>query len=216
MNKEKNDIYRHKHSSMTKKVGIMIIIPISLALCGVLIILSTSWKYIASGINLGSILFIEPPEPLKKAEFKLEDGTKITRPDTGENFAVLKIPSLKMELPIFHGDNEAQLSQGIGHYSGSTVPGEGGNIVLAGHRDTYFRELEYIKKGDEVIVSTSYGDYLYKVSDIRITTPDDSTVCEPTDKEQLTMYTCYPFTYIGSAPERYIVVCDFVQKQGGK
>ena len=215
MNKEKNDIYRHKHSSMTKKVGIMIIIPISLALCGVLIILSTSWKYISSGINLGSILFIEPPEPLKKAEFKLEDGTKITRPDTGENFAVLKIPSLKIELPIFHGDNEAQLSQGIGHYSGSTVPGEGGNIVLASIEILILRSWIH-KKGDEVIVSTDYGDYLYKVSDIRITTPDDPTVCEPTDKEQLTMYTCYPFTYIGSAPERYIVVCDFVQKQGGK
>lgn len=210
MNKEKNKIstHRSKSSSIARKIGIMFIIPISLAICGALIILSVGWKYITAGLDLSSFLFASTPIELAKTEFKV-NNEQITRPDLGENFATLKIPSINLEKPIFHGDGKAQLSQGVGHFAGSTIPGEGGNVVLAAHRDTAFRALEDIKEGDEVIVSTYYGDFTYKVSNIRITNPDDTTVCEPTDKEQLTLYTCYPFNFIGSAPQRYVVVCDY-------
>lgn len=210
MNKKEHSIYTYKRSSIAKRIGIMFIIPISLAICGALIILSAGWKYITTGLDLGSILFMAPPAQLVKTEFTI-NNQKMYRPDLGEQFATLKIPSLELEKPIFHGDGDAQLSQGIGHFAGSTIPGENGNVVLAGHRDTAFRALENIKEGDEVIVSTSYGDFKYKVSSIRVTDPDDATVMEPTDKEQLTMYTCYPFTFIGNAPYRYIVVCDYVE-----
>ena len=212
MNKKENKTYTHRSrgSSIAKKVGIMFIIPISLAICGALIILTAGWKYITTGIDLSSFLFASTPIELAKTEFQV-NNQQINRPDLGENFATLKIPSLNLEKPIFHGDGEAQLSQGVGHFSGSTIPGEGGNVVLAAHRDTAFRALENIKEGDEVIVSTYYGDFTYKVSNIRITDPDDLTVCEPTDKEQLTLYTCYPFNFIGSAPQRYIVVCDYAE-----
>ena len=210
MNKEKNKIstHRRRSSSIARKIGIMFIIPISLAICGALIILSAGWKYITAGLDLSSFLFASTPIELSKTEFKV-NNEQIIRPDIGENFATLKIPSLNLEKPVFHGDGKEQLSQGVGHFVGSTIPGEGGNVVLAAHRDTAFNALQDIKEGDEVIVSTYYGDFTYKVSSIRITNPDDTTVCEPTDKEQLTLYTCYPFNFIGSAPQRYVVVCDY-------
>ena len=212
MNKEnkKDFTHKHKNSSIAKKVGSMFIIPISLAVGGVLIILTAGWKYITTGLDLSSFLFASTPIQLAKTEFNI-NNQEIVRPELGENFATLKIPSLNLEKPIFHGDGKAQLSQGVGHFAGSTIPGEGGNVVLSAHRDTAFSALENIKEGDEVIVSTYYGDFTYKVSNIRITNPEDTTVCEPTDKEQLTLYTCYPFNFIGSAPERYIVVCDYVK-----
>ena len=105
---------------------------------------------------------------------------------------------MNLEVPILQGEGNAQLRHGVGHYVGSLLPGEGGNVVLSGHRETAFYPLKDVTLGDRVFVQTDYGAYEYQVSDIYITTPDDVTPTVPTEEERLTMYTCYPFIKWGA------------------
>ncbi|MGG0413675.1 class D sortase [Peribacillus simplex] len=134
------------------------------------------------------------------------------RPKTGEEIGELYIPKLKTKLPIFHGTNEDELEKGVGHFAGSVLPGENDNSVLSGHRDTVFRKLGQVGEGDLLIVRTSAGEFTYKVSKVRIVDEDDRTVIVPKPRATLTVSTCYPFDYIGSAPERYILVAYLSSK----
>ena len=134
------------------------------------------------------------------------------RPETGEEIGELYIPKLKTKLPIFHGTNEDELEKGVGHFAGSVLPGENDNSVLSGHRDTVFRKLGEVGEGDLLIVRTSAGEFTYKVNKVRIVDEDDRTVIVPKPRATLTVSTCYPFDYIGSAPERYILVAYLTSK----
>jgi sortase A len=134
------------------------------------------------------------------------------RPETGEEIGELYIPKLKTKLPIFHGTNEDELEKGVGHFAGSVLPGENDNSVLSGHRDTVFRKLGQVGEGDLLIVRTSAGEFTYKVNKVRIVDEDDRTVIVPKPRATLTVSTCYPFDYIGSAPERYILVAYLTSK----
>ncbi|ASS93113.1 class D sortase [Peribacillus simplex] len=135
------------------------------------------------------------------------------RPETGEEIGELYIPKLKAKLPIFHGTNEDELEKGVGHFAGSVLPGENDNSVLSGHRDTVFRKLGQVGEGDLLIVRTSAGEFTYKVSKVRIVDEDDRTVIVPKPRATLTVSTCYPFDYIGAAPERYILVAYLASKK---
>ncbi|MFF2499017.1 class D sortase [Peribacillus sp. NPDC058075] len=134
------------------------------------------------------------------------------RPEKGEEIGELYIPKLKTKLPIFHGTNEDELEKGVGHFAGSVLPGENDNSVLSGHRDTVFRKLGQVGEGDLLIVRTSAGEFTYKVNKVRIVDEDDRTVIVPKPRATLTVSTCYPFDYIGSAPERYILVAYLTSK----
>lgn len=127
------------------------------------------------------------------------------RPKQGDTIGTLTLPSLKLSLPIYEGTEEKELGKGVGHYAGSVLPGETDNCVLSGHRDTVFSGLESLKKGDDIIVKTSAGTFTYRIHKIRIVDKEDTTVIVPKPKAYLTLTTCYPFTYIGSAPQRYII-----------
>jgi sortase A len=135
-----------------------------------------------------------------------------TLPEIGEEIGELFIPKLNATLPIYHGTNEDELEKGVGHFAGSVLPGENDNSVLSGHRDTVFRKLGEVGEGDELIVRTSAGEFQYKVSKVRIVDEDDRTVIVPKPRATLTVSTCYPFEYIGSAPERYILVAYLVSE----
>lgn len=141
------------------------------------------------------------------------------RPKTGEHFADLFIPKLGASMPIIEGTHEDELAKGVGHYAGSVLPGEPDNVVLSGHRDTVFRKIGQLKKGDELRVQTKQGTFVYVITKTWITKPDDRAVIVPRGKPVLTLTTCYPFTYIGPAPERYIIESELKQKltneQGG-
>lgn len=128
------------------------------------------------------------------------------RPAIGDEIGELYIPRLEVTLPIYHGTNEDELEKGVGHYVGSVLPGEDDNSVLSGHRDTVFRELGKVGEGDTLVVRTSAGEFEYTVSKVRIVDQNDRTVIVPKPKATLTVSTCYPFDFIGSAPERYILV----------
>ncbi|MFT8320619.1 MAG: class D sortase [Bacillus sp. (in: firmicutes)] len=149
---------------------------------------------------------IEEVKPKKEEVQSLYDKP----PKTGENIGELIIPKLKATLPIFHGTDEEELAKGVGHFAGSVLPGEKDNTVLSGHRDTVFRKLGEIGKGDLLTVKTSAGAFTYKVKKVRIVDKDDRTVIVPKPKATLTVSTCYPFHYIGDAPRRYILVADLV------
>ncbi|MBT2758334.1 class D sortase [Mesobacillus foraminis] len=128
------------------------------------------------------------------------------RPEKGEEFGTLSIPKISASLPIFHGADEEELEKGVGHFAGSVLPGEDDNSVLSGHRDTVFRQLGQVGKGDLLIVSTPAGEFTYKVTKVRIVDADNRTVIVPRPRATLTVTTCYPFNYIGDAPERYVLV----------
>ncbi len=131
-------------------------------------------------------------------------------PSEGDVIGSLSMPALELELPIIQGTGTDDLKNGVGHFVQSVLPGEVDNCVLSGHRDTVFAGLDKLKIGDLLIVKTSAGTFTYEVSGTRIVDKDDKTVIVPTDHAVLTLTTCYPFGYIGPAPDRYIVSANLV------
>lgn len=125
--------------------------------------------------------------------------------DVGIPQAVLSIPAIDLRVPVFSGTNALPLNRGVGHVEGSAPPGSAGNVAIAGHRDGFFRGLMHLTKGDTIEIATLTELYTYHVNEISIVDPLDVSVLEPTTDATLTLITCYPFHYIGSAPERYIV-----------
>jgi len=139
-----------------------------------------------------------------------------SRPEKGELIGELYIPKLEATLPIIHGTDEEELNKGVGHYAGSVLPGENDNSVLSGHRDTVFRKLGDVGVNDLLIVTTSAGEFTYKVKKVRIVDEDDRTVIVPKPRATLTVSTCYPFTFIGASPERYVLVAELLGQERRK
>ncbi|VEF48980.1 sortase family protein [Bacillus freudenreichii] len=127
-------------------------------------------------------------------------------PQVGDEIGILKLPRLDESLPIVEGVDEDELAKGVGHYGGTALPSEQGQIVLSGHRDTVFRRLGELQIGDELQVKMPYGEFSYTIEKTEIVSADDLTVINTDIKEELlTVTTCYPFRYIGDAPDRYII-----------
>lgn len=125
--------------------------------------------------------------------------------DIGAPVAVLRIPSLGLEVPVYPDDGERYLNRGVGIISGTRLPGEGGHVGIAGHRDGFFRVLKNISPGDRIELRTRAGPQVYRVSSIRVVPSTDRHVLAETAEPSVTLVTCYPFYYIGSAPQRFIV-----------
>lgn len=202
------DKFLSKGSSSKKhRVGILFGIPILLFICGIILITIASYNYIKYAYFL-SRMFVQQNVNVSAKNTVSTGEKKIKFPTIGEEFGEIIIPSVNITCPVIHGDRDEDLLKAAGHYSGSRYPGQGGNVVLAGHRNSVFSNLKSIKKGDEIIFNTTYGKYIYVVSDINIKDGKDQSIVEPRDKEMLTLYTCYPFNYIGHAPTRFVVTCD--------
>lgn len=171
--------------------------------------------------NVEAKNFSNKPQPLEISEVPLEKETEELvsdsiypeTPEIGDLMGELIIPKLDASLPIIHGTNEDELEKGVGHFADSVLPGENDNSVLSGHRDTVFRELGDVGKGDLLIVKTFSGTFTYKVRQVRIVDEDDRTVIVPKPKAVLTVSTCYPFDYVGYAPERYVLVADLISSK---
>jgi sortase A len=123
----------------------------------------------------------------------------------GDSIARLTIPRLATDLYVMEGDGSGELRLGPGHLQGTAMPGGNGNCVIAGHRDTHFRALKDIRKGDEIVLTTHEGAYTYRVEAIVVVSPGDTRTLRPTKDPELHLVTCYPFHYLGSAPKRFIV-----------
>lgn len=153
-----------------------------------------------SGISEATITPIPVPEKSLYTGYPLK----------GEIIGSLTIPDLDKVLPILEGTSEEELKNGVGHFAGSGLPGEKNNCVLSGHRDSVFIGVGDLVLGDKLIVQTSAGTFIYKITKIRIVHKDDTTIIVPSDHAILTLTTCYPFIFVGHAPDRYIITADMV------
>jgi LPXTG-site transpeptidase (sortase) family protein len=131
---------------------------------------------------------------------------------TGQPLGRLRIPSARMDWVVFAGADDATLEKGPGHVPGTAMPGVDGayeNCVITAHRDSHFRNLGWLRPGHEIELETpSGGARRYRVVSREIVTPKTVRVLAPTEKPRLTLITCYPFTYVGPAPKRLIVVAE--------
>jgi len=196
-----------KQSHKKLSWGILIGIPLLLFTSAAALFSIAAWGYIKEAYYLYNV--IGKDKNISAAVRAKSD--KIKFPVWGEEYGTLKIDTADIDCRVFFGDGEEELLKGAGQSDGSMFPGEGGNIVLAGYRQTVFRNLGKLNKNDEIIFTTSYGKYVYRVSETKIVYGSDITITDPTDKEQLTLYTGYPFDTIGDAPKRYVVLADLAE-----
>lgn len=126
-------------------------------------------------------------------------------PVRDEVVGVLHIPKINAKLPIIEGTEEEMLAKGVGHYESTAFPGEDEQILLSGHRDSAFRNFGELEKGDRFIIEMPYGSFEYEMKEAEIVDANDTSVIGPRGEEILTLSTCYPFNFIGSAPDRYII-----------
>ena len=127
------------------------------------------------------------------------------RISTGSWVARLEAPTVGLTATVIEGSSDAMLARAAGHVEYTPLPGEAGNVGIAGHRDTTFRAVRRLKVGDPLLVQTATGVFHYEIERTFIVQPTDVYVLDPTDRPSLTLVTCYPFTFIGHAPQRYIV-----------
>jgi sortase A len=144
---------------------------------------------------------VEAPKPVPNPSETPSVGPPVKDAVIGR----LEIPRLDLTVMVREGADEGTLSRAVGHIPGTALPGNIGNVGLAGHRDTFFRALRNIRADDMIEVETTAGTYRYMVKSTRIVTPRDVSVLEASGGETLTLVTCYPFYYVGSAPKRFIV-----------
>jgi sortase A len=126
----------------------------------------------------------------------------------GSPVALLSIPRLQLSSIVLEGTDERELKLGPGHIAGTSLPGDGGNVGVAGHRDTFFRPLRLIKEDDTIHLTTHDRAYQYRVVSTKIVEPNEVQVLQPIGQETLTLVTCYPFDFVGPAPKRFIVRAD--------
>jgi sortase A len=152
-----------------------------------------------------------PPQPVPQLQPpKQLDHSLFHRGDT---VAQLSIPRLKSMWYVVEGTEDGDLRLGPGHLPGTAFPGEKGNCVIAGHRDTQFRALKDIRKGDEILLTTSIGESRYRVIGYDIVKPTDTGSLQDTTNGVLNLVTCYPFYYVGHAPRRFIVHAELAEPE---
>jgi sortase A len=138
----------------------------------------------------------KPVQPAPAVKLPIKEGDVLGRMD---------IPSLGVSVAVLQGTNSRMLRLGAGHIKDTALPGEPGNIGIAGHRDTFFRGLKDIHQKDEIQLQTATGLFRYEVDWARVVTPEDTGVLAPSTDSVLTLVTCYPFYLVGPAPNRFVV-----------
>lgn len=150
-------------------------------------------------------------ENKKVEETTMSEDNKIQNyPEYGTQYASIEIPRINVNLPVYFGDTLEVLKKGVGHSSGSYFPGEGGSIIYMGHNSkNMFRRFSELQLDDEIKVTTSYGEYTYKIYDMQLIKETDvDKLPVQKEKEILMVYTCYPFNNIGYATQRYVVYAE--------
>ncbi len=123
----------------------------------------------------------------------------------------IEIPRLGVEAIVIEGTSAKTLRRAVGHISGTALPGQPGNVGISGHRDTFFRPLRNIRQNDIITLITLGGEYRYRVVSTEVVSPYDVAVLDSSAKEILTLITCYPFYFVGSAPDRFMVRAERIE-----
>src|SRR5262249_48546381 len=149
---------------------------------------------------------VEPPVP------STESPTLERSRQKGDHQLIgrLEIPRLGLSVMVVDGDDEATLKVAAGHLSDTPLPWEFGNSAVAGHRDSFFRPLAQVKLNDVMKLVTPHGEFHYAVASTRVVSPNDLSVLAQKGRSSLTLVTCYPFSYVGRAPKRFIVRADHI------
>jgi sortase A len=170
-------------------------------------------EYEAQTISVSSDRGSESPDPALgvPVDFHLWSAKRISAYEdsftkkTDAPLGILRIPKINLAVPIFDDTDDLTLNRGVGRILGTAKVGATGNLGIAGHRDGFFRGLQYIAPGDVVELDRPQQSDWYAVSQIQIVTPEDISVLNPTAVPTLTLVTCFPFYFVGHAPKRYIV-----------
>lgn len=149
-------------------------------------------------------------EQRRLAEARLDVATAVSAavpaaPIDGHAIGEIEIWRIGLRTIVAQGDSAAVLRRAVGHLADTALPGEPGNVVLAGHRDTFFRRLRLIRVGDTIRLKTTHGDFEYIVESLAVVAPGDTGVIRRTPSRALTLITCFPFAYVGPAPDRFVV-----------
>lgn len=128
---------------------------------------------------------------------------------------ILRIPKIQVEVPVLDGTDELSLNRGVGRIAGTAIPGEEGNLGIAGHRDGFFRGLKDISLGDTIEMVTATRTNTYIIDNVVIVDPGDTSVLQARQRPSLTLVTCYPFYFVGTAPKRYIVQASLTDRDPG-
>lgn len=131
-----------------------------------------------------------------------------SRVAAGGLVGMLDVPRLKLSTPVIEGDDDGTLDRAVGHLPDTPLPWENGNSAIAGHRDGLFRPLKDLKIGDEIRFRSTRDEFRYRVTKTSIVQPDDLSVLARRPQNSITLITCYPFYYVGSAPKRFIVFAE--------
>ena len=168
--------------------------------------------FLAAGLlALGYVAYVVADatmyQAIEQRRFESLGGSAAALPELvdGSVIGEIRIPRLQLSAMVVQGDSVSILRRAVGHLASTALPGEPGNVVLAGHRDTFFRPLKGVRVGDTIVLTTRHGDFEYVVESTAIVSPSYVAVLRPTVGRTLTLITCYPFSYLGSAPDRFVV-----------
>jgi sortase A len=139
-----------------------------------------------------------------------EGGSTFAR---GTWVARFEAPSVNLRATVLEGSDETTLNRAAGHIEDTAFPGDRGNVAIAAHRDTIFRTVRNLRVGDPLVLTTTDRVYRYRITRLRVVEPDDVAVLDAMDHPTLTLVTCYPFTFIGHAPKRFVVSADLVGEE---
>ncbi len=223
-----------KHRTSHRSIGGKNFVILPIIFCVLIIGISTAIVYpsTASFISMAKFFFSDGEKdfstgynnifvPVEEDEDEEKEQTTDERkvipmstmkfPSYGDQFGELIIEDCQIEAKLFFNDGANELNNGVGMYTGSSIPGYGKTILVAGHNNTYFNGLKYAKKGQRVKIRTSYGNYIYEINDIQIRDRSEESACNlDADYENLVMYTCYPFDELGLTPQRCFVYAKFI------
>lgn len=169
---------------------------------------------IEENIQLINQVAIKVENTTEQKEMEMNENNRLENyPEYGTQYATIEISKIDVDLPVYYGDTLEILKKGVGHSSGSYFPGEGGSIVYMGHNSRkVFRRFSELQIGDSIKVTTSYGEFNYKIYDMQLIneTETDKLPIQK-EKEILMVYTCYPFNNIGYATQRYVVYAELAE-----
>ena len=171
-----------------------------------------TWRYQrAAKSEIQRMTSIERAQPAAAVERAPRPAKPLA---TGELIGRVDVPRLGLSAAVAEGDDDQTLEKAVGHLPDTPLPWDRrGNVALAAHRDGLFRRLEHIRLGDDVRMVTPRGEFHYRVTKTHIVDPDDVWVIAPTPRPTITLITCYPFSFVGNAPRRFIVQAQLVEKE---
>jgi sortase A len=184
------------------------VLPTVLTVAGLLLLLYVASQY--------AWMYIEQQRFSQELQGQVQEAQPSVAPqnsNSGTALARLLIPKIHLDAVVVEGTSRKALLVGPGHLSNTAFPGEKGNVVLAGHRDTFFRHLGELSRGDSIVLDRGGKEYLYQVSGTEIVEPSDTEVLNSASGSRLTLITCYPFHYLGPAPKRYIVFAELANEK---